>query len=149
MTAMPHNYVSMLMFSSDATKVVLLTKDKPAFLAGKLCPVGGKIEAGEQPLEAAIREFFEEAGVTTCAADWHKYALCEGADWLMHCFVSFSDSAFEAHTLTSEPIALHEVATLLASIANNPDLGSPDLISLVGLASQQRRRQVLANLQYV
>lgn len=145
----PINYVSMLMFSADGSKVVLLTKDKPAFLAGKLCPVGGKLELGEAPLAAAIREFSEEAGVTTVAADWLQYALCTGLDWQMHCYVAFSDLAFDCQTKESEPISLHEVSELLATIANDPELGSPDLISLVGLAAQQRRRQVMANLSYL
>jgi 8-oxo-dGTP pyrophosphatase MutT (NUDIX family) len=145
----PHNYVSMLMFSADGTKVILLTKDKPAFLAGKLCPVGGKLEHGEDPILAAIREFSEEAGVTTVEAEWMQYALCTGPDWQMHCYVAFSDLVFDCRTMESEPISLHDVSTLLATIANNPDLGSPDLISLVGLAGQQRRRRVIGHLSYV
>lgn len=142
------NYVSMLLFSADASKVVLLTKEKPAFLAGKLCPVGGKLEHGETPMSAAVREFFEEAGVQTTTADWMNYAVCNGPDWEMTCFVAFSDLAFDCRTVESEPISLHDVRELLAEIAGNPDLGSPDLIALVGLALQQRRRRVRAQLAY-
>jgi 8-oxo-dGTP pyrophosphatase MutT (NUDIX family) len=142
------NYVSMLMFSADASKVVLLTKDKPAFLAGKLCPVGGKVEPGEDAMVATIREFFEEAGVATTYADWLEYAVCTGDDWQMTCYVAFSDLAFACRTMESEPVSLHDVGELLASIARSPDLGSPDLIALVGLAIQQRRRQVRAELAY-
>lgn len=43
--------------------VLLVLKDKPEFQKGRFNLVGGKIEAGETPLEAAIRELKEESGL--------------------------------------------------------------------------------------
>lgn len=59
------NYVLGFMFNYDATHVVLIRKNKPAFLAGFLNGVGGKIKTGETPYDAMVREFVEEAKICT------------------------------------------------------------------------------------
>lgn len=148
MAAKVYNYVSMLMFSADRKKVVLLIKNRPAFLNGKLCPVGGRIEEGEEADVAAAREFGEEAGVRTEPSDWMRFAQCEGPDWLMHCFVAFDDQALDCHTTTDEPISIEDVGQLLTSIANNPELAAPDLIALIGLALQAGVRESHATIVY-
>lgn len=45
------------------TDVLLVLKDRPPWQAGMLNLVGGKIEEGETPVEAALRELKEEAGL--------------------------------------------------------------------------------------
>lgn len=50
-----------LVFLRRLDQVLLGTK-KNGFGQGKIVAVGGHIEAGETPQEAAIREFFEETG---------------------------------------------------------------------------------------
>lgn len=57
------NYVLGFMFNYDETHVVLIKKNKPAFMAGLLNGVGGKIEKDENPYDAMVREFNEEAGL--------------------------------------------------------------------------------------
>jgi 8-oxo-dGTP diphosphatase len=42
--------------------VLLVRKDKPAWQQGKLNLPGGKIEEGESPIQAAVRELKEESG---------------------------------------------------------------------------------------
>lgn len=44
------------------TEVALIEKQKPAWQAGLLNGIGGKIEVGESPIVAMRREFKEEAG---------------------------------------------------------------------------------------
>ncbi len=51
------------LFSEDFSYVVLIEKSKPEWQAGRLNGVGGKIEEGEEPLDAMRREFKEEAGL--------------------------------------------------------------------------------------
>lgn len=148
MTTKLHNYVSMLMFSADRKKVVLIIKNRPSFLNGKLCPVGGHIEEGEEPAVAAAREFEEEAGVHTEASEWLRFAQCEGPDWSMHCFVAFDEQALDCHSTTDEPISIEDVGDLLAAIANKPELASPDLIALVGLALQTGVRESHSIITY-
>ena len=43
-------------------KILLVKKDRPAWQSGRLNLVGGKIEEGETPEQAALRELKEEAG---------------------------------------------------------------------------------------
>ena len=49
--------------SQPGEKVLLVEKDRPAWQSGKLNLVGGKIEEGETPEQAALRELKEEAGL--------------------------------------------------------------------------------------
>lgn len=55
-------YVLGFMFNEDESKVLLVHKNRPTWQAGKLNGIGGKIEAGETPLQAMEREFMEETG---------------------------------------------------------------------------------------
>lgn len=48
-------------FSRECDRVVLIQKTHPKWQAGKLNGIGGHIEEGEEPIEAMIREFQEEA----------------------------------------------------------------------------------------
>jgi 8-oxo-dGTP diphosphatase len=60
---MKTEYVCGFLFSPDGKKVVLIKKNRPENQAGKLNGIGGKIEPGETPEQAMIREFNEEAGI--------------------------------------------------------------------------------------
>ncbi len=61
----------------DLTRVVLIRKEKPEWQKGLLNGVGGKIEEGETPIQAMIREFEEEAGLRTWEGDWHQFMTLE------------------------------------------------------------------------
>lgn len=66
----PQHYVVGYAFRPDMGAVALIEKRKPAWQVGKLNGVGGKIEPGETPVEAMVREFKEEAGVWIEAMRW-------------------------------------------------------------------------------
>ncbi len=55
-------YVVTFLFNHDSTKVWLIEKQKPDWQKGLLNGIGGKIEIGETPTDAAFRELKEEAG---------------------------------------------------------------------------------------
>jgi 8-oxo-dGTP diphosphatase len=55
-------YVVGLMFRRDLTEVALIWKKRPDWQRGKLNGPGGKIEEGELPIDAVVREFREETG---------------------------------------------------------------------------------------
>ena len=55
-------YVVTFLFNHDCTKVWLIEKQKPEWQKGLLNGIGGKIEEGETPVDAAFRELKEEAG---------------------------------------------------------------------------------------
>ncbi|HSI37253.1 MAG TPA: NUDIX domain-containing protein, partial [Tepidisphaeraceae bacterium] len=56
-------YVCSFAFPPARDRVLLIRKNRPAWQAGKLNGVGGKIEPGETPRQAARREFEEETGL--------------------------------------------------------------------------------------
>jgi 8-oxo-dGTP diphosphatase len=53
-------------------KEILLGYKKVGFGQGKYTGIGGKIEAGESPLETALRELEEESGLFTTSEDLHE-----------------------------------------------------------------------------
>lgn len=71
-------------FNSD--KVLLILKERPAWQKGRLNLVGGKVEPGEKPEEAAIRELQEESGLG--ASKVFKCGEIIGNDCIVHCFVT-------------------------------------------------------------
>lgn len=102
-------YVAGFMFSPDETAVALIRKNKPAWQAGKLNGIGGKIEPGENPLEAMCREFKEETGVG--CGSWQQFAVLRGAppDGAPYCVYFFYCKAnmleWQAlHTTTDEEV---------------------------------------------
>ncbi len=63
-------YVVGFMFDSKMESVVMVKKNRPAWQAGLHNGIGGKIEDGETPVDAMVREFSEEAGVESAAGMW-------------------------------------------------------------------------------
>jgi 8-oxo-dGTP diphosphatase len=102
-------YACGFLFSLDRERVVLIRKHRPAWQAGKLNGVGGKVEAGETALDAMRREFIEEAGVEI--RDWHQVLTLTGADWQGHFFRAFGDVS-AARAVTDEQLELHSVHKL-------------------------------------
>lgn len=85
------------MFSEDKDIVALTRKNHPTWQAGKLNGIGGKINDGESPVAAMVREFQEEAGGGTTEAQWRHYAVMRGqndagtGDFVCHCFATHGD----------------------------------------------------------
>jgi len=64
-------------------KIVVIHKLKPQWMAGRINLPGGKIEEGETPEEAAIRELKEETGYT-CWKAWKLGEIRDGGVTI-HC----------------------------------------------------------------
>ncbi|GAF81529.1 unnamed protein product [marine sediment metagenome] len=62
-------------FTEDGNSVLLIKKNRPEWQAGCLNGVGGKIEGGETPDQAMIRECLEETGLYL---DWSCRGLMKG-----------------------------------------------------------------------
>lgn len=72
------HYVVGFMFNSSLSQVVLIRKQKPAWQAGLLNGVGGKVEEGENCFDSMIREFKEETGRETTREEWTRFAETNG-----------------------------------------------------------------------
>lgn len=103
-------YVVGFMFRSSPnqpseTQVAMILKDHPAWQAGRLNGIGGKIDAAETPLNAMVREFAEESGSETKPDDWREFCLMTGSDrpnmegWEIHYFVCLTG---DGKTITSK-----------------------------------------------
>jgi len=113
-------YVTGFLFSSDASKVVLIKKINPPWQKGLFNGVGGKIEEGELSIDAMVREFEEEAGVVIAKELWCCYVKIHRP----HCYdleVYFarSDLAFEARTIEREQIHLFDTHRLPKNLIPN------------------------------
>lgn len=85
------SYVNGFMINPDTKQVLFIEKQRPEFQKGKWNGIGGKIEFGEAPIDAMVREFYEEADVVTKPEDWTHTVSLEGVDFVVHfyrCFVS-------------------------------------------------------------
>lgn len=113
-------YVVGFLFSNDSQQVVLIEKRNPEWQKGLFNGVGGKIELGETPIEAMVREFREEAGLYIEAQCWtHLVQIHRPNDYELSVFFAHSDLAFEAKTMEQETIALFRCNALPAKLLPN------------------------------
>jgi len=66
--------------------VLMIEKNHPAWQKGRLNGIGGKIERGETPLQAMVREFREEAGATVTS--WREFAVMTGDGYKLNLFTA-------------------------------------------------------------
>jgi 8-oxo-dGTP diphosphatase len=88
-------------------KVALVRKTKPAWQAGRLNGIGGKMEGGETPLECMCREWKEETGHTY--DHWEQFAeiVLPGATVFFFKAIVQQLPAFPAVNDSGEPIEVH------------------------------------------
>jgi 8-oxo-dGTP diphosphatase len=108
-------YVLGFMFSEDRKHVVLIRKNKPAWQAGKLNGVGGKIEQDELPLAAMVREFQEETGARW--EEWRHFASMTNSQFIVYCYVAFASGLY-VESKTDEAIIKVSVDDLLTGHFN-------------------------------
>ncbi len=86
---------------------LLLIRKKRGIGAGKINGPGGKVDPGEVPLAAAIREVQEEIGVTPLDPVLHGKVRFRFADGLvLHCMI------YLAHRFEGEPCETEEAVPL-------------------------------------
>ena len=93
-------YVLGFAFNSEMSYVLLVKKLKNI---GKWNGVGGKVEIGELPQDAMLREFEEETGL---AVKWERMGTVVGEEWTMCVFKSTGLPARQFQTVNDvgEPL---------------------------------------------
>jgi ADP-ribose pyrophosphatase len=145
--------IAILLYDPDRDCVVLIEQFRlPALLAGsspwQLEPVGGMIDDGEAPAEAAIREIGEESGLVLLGepVPIQRYLPSPSAsDECLHLFCGRVDSraAVGVHGAAEEHEEIRVVVKPMAEIAELLDSGAVEschtLISLLWLLRHRDR----------
>lgn len=97
---------------------VLLAMKKRGFGVGKLNGAGGKVEPGETPAQAAVRECQEEIGVTVTEFD--KVAEIEFDEHHENVHISLFSHVYLATKWEGEPVETEEMAPEWFPIDNPP-----------------------------
>jgi 8-oxo-dGTP diphosphatase len=99
--------------------VLLIKKNRPAWQAGKLNGIGGKIEGNERPEDAMCREFLEETGVETHAAEWINVITMHDPNCVLHTFLYIGkDIKYvldNAKTMETEEVGVHTIRAVTPS----------------------------------
>jgi 8-oxo-dGTP diphosphatase len=117
-------YVVGFMFSMNRDGVLLIRKNRPEWQAGKLNGVGGKIEDGETPRAAMVREFREETGIHTSEDFWMIAGRIEGLEYRVFILRTFSDAIWDAKSTTDEMTQVYSVNGLFQNFYGNAARGS-------------------------
>ena len=102
------------LFDESKEQVVLIHKQRPAWQKGRLNGVGGKVEPGETPLQAMVREFEEETGVRI--EEWEEFGtLSDKAHGFYVVFfraVRPLDIVESVKSVTDEQVVLVQTSTM-------------------------------------
>lgn len=121
-----HEPKYVLGFRFHEGNVLLIKKAKPAWQKGRMNGIGGKVEPGEESIDAMVREFREETGIETSHSDWKYIALMTGPcgkdpeDWYVRVYASFGP-IIDAKTTTIEEVVSVPTNGLPPEILNNLD----------------------------
>lgn len=107
------HYVVGFMFDKELHHVQLIEKNRPAWQAGRLNGVGGKVHEGEASLVAMYREFFEETGYAIEEQpEWSKFGRAEGVSketgkpFCIDYYSSVGDLTKVSKTTDEPPVAI-------------------------------------------
>lgn len=127
-------YINCAVLDEEREHVVLLTKTKgPAFLVGKDNFPGGKMEPGESPAQAAIREVHEETGLLV-PKDSIALLHEEGdAGYRLYTLVAVVPHRVlvTATSMEEEPVRVQAIASALQQWRENPESAAPDMPALL------------------
>jgi 8-oxo-dGTP diphosphatase len=111
------DYVLALLFTADAREVVLVRKTRPAWQAGRVNALGGKLQSGEALLDAARREVREEAGVDV--ERWEEFLVWDDPEYRLRAVRAFDDAARAARKAEDQEVFLADVHGLPLEVVDN------------------------------
>ncbi|HSU92085.1 MAG TPA: NUDIX domain-containing protein [Gemmatimonadaceae bacterium] len=110
-------FVLALLYSVDRRHVVLMRRTRPAWQAGRVNALGGRLQPGESAAAAARREVREECGVDV--AEWREVLVWDDAEYMMHVMRGVSEQALEARTIEDQEVFLADVRALPDNVIDN------------------------------
>ena len=131
-----------LVFNSDQSKIALIPKNRPKFLAGKMNGIGGKVEIGEGHAESMSREFEEETGCKVPQNEWEKIGNTYGGNYTVVWYrATLPDKLFNnIHTTTDEEIHIIDCSDVLSYPL--------DSIARIYILASLENADVLVDLHY-
>jgi 8-oxo-dGTP pyrophosphatase MutT (NUDIX family) len=142
---MPTCYVLGFAFNNKGSQVLLMLKKRPDWQVDCYNGIGGRIEEGETPVAAMVREFEEEAGVKTTPDQWKEFAFSHGPEFKIHIFSLFSTKVFESSKTMTDEVLYRFPADIL------PATAIPNLHWLIPMARDINRNgyyEFKADLHY-
>ncbi len=130
-------YINCAVLDEEREHVVLLTKTKgPVFLVGKDNFPGGKMEPGESPFQAAIREVREETGLHIPEQSIALLREEGDAGYRLYTLVAVVPRSvlFTATTIEEEPVRVEAIASALQQWHDKPESAAPDMPVLLAKA---------------
>lgn len=124
-------YVLGFIFDTNGREVVLIEKRRPAWQAGLLNGIGGKIEAGETPLQAMERECREECGLVEFVRPFRHFGCMRGRDYVVELFTACAANPHLARSCTDETVRVVPVGA-----ASRPGWALPNVAPLMSLARE-------------
>ncbi len=113
-------YVLGFIFDASAERVLLIEKQRPAWQAGKLNGIGGKIEPREKPVAAMLREAYEECHLLSKVSDWLPAATLRHAEWHIEVFTTVhTQNPHLLRTKTDEFVSWVDIKKLPPNILPN------------------------------
>jgi 8-oxo-dGTP diphosphatase len=107
-------------FSSNFEQVLLIHKNRPAWQAGRVNGLGGKVETGETPVECISREVQEETGLLIPVQEWHSVGEVFWTEWEVTVWAAqYVGSTSDNLVPTDEPLQWYPVAELPTTVMSN------------------------------
>lgn len=107
------SYVVGLVFDASNTNVLLVRKNRPNWQVGKLNGIGGKVEEGETPYEAVVRECEEECGLLLY--NWLLVdRFTDNDSYEVFFFTIQAENIHKAYTKTDEVVEIFEIVSLFS-----------------------------------
>lgn len=92
---------------------MILKKTGPACVVGNWNGIGGKMDPGESPLAAMVREFKEETGLHLPGAMWTQFATGEADNYDLHFFWAETPDIHDVRTVEKEIVRVWHVDDLM------------------------------------
>ncbi|MFL5579661.1 MAG: NUDIX domain-containing protein [Gemmatimonadaceae bacterium] len=112
-------YVLALLYTPDRRRVALMRRTHPAWQAGRVNALGGKLQDGETPAVAVRREVREESGADVPEAAWEEILVWEDPAYSMHALRAIHAAAESVRTMEDQEVFLAPVDALPPEAVDN------------------------------